>query len=123
MRLFEERRLHLTSWAVGLALKCNPEAGQAMAEAGHEVASHVWRWIDYRGVPEAEERQRIRVTVARNTRRSAARLVRRPLQRQDSSASDRGKIITQLDATTLVLPSWRGSVRKSGALVLAEKGP
>ena len=43
MRLFEERRLHFTSWAVGLALKRNPEAGQAMAEAGHEVASHVWR--------------------------------------------------------------------------------
>ena len=64
LRLFEERRLHFTSWAIGLALRRNPEAGQAMAEAGHEVASHAWRWIDYRGMPEAEEREHIRMTVA-----------------------------------------------------------
>ena len=64
LRLFEERNLHFTSWAIGLALKRNPEAGQAMAEAGHEVASHSWRWIDYKGMPEAEEREHIRMTAA-----------------------------------------------------------
>jgi allantoinase len=64
LRLFEERNLHFTSWAIGLALKRNPEAGQAMAEAGHEVASHSWRWIDYKGMPEAEEREHIRLTAA-----------------------------------------------------------
>jgi N-methylhydantoinase A len=31
--------------------------------------------------------------------------------------------ITQLEATTLIQPGWRRSVRKSGALVLAEKEP
>ena len=46
------RRLPLTCWAVGL--KRNPEAGHAMAEAGHEVASHSWRWIDYSGMSEDE---------------------------------------------------------------------
>jgi len=35
-----------------------------MAEAGHEVASHSWRWIDYSGMPEDEERDHIRQTVA-----------------------------------------------------------
>ncbi len=64
LRLFEERRLHFTSWAIGLALQRNPDAGRAMAEAGHEVASHGWRWIDYRGMPEAQEREHIRRTVA-----------------------------------------------------------
>ena len=54
LRLFEERRPPLTCWAVGLALKRDPEAGHAMAEAGHEVASHCWRWIDYSGMPEDE---------------------------------------------------------------------
>ncbi|MBV9246329.1 MAG: allantoinase PuuE [Methylobacteriaceae bacterium] len=63
LRLFNERRLPFTAWAVGLALQRNPEAGQAMAEGGHEVASHSWRWIDYKGMPEAEERQHIRNTV------------------------------------------------------------
>lgn len=63
LRLFEERKLPFTSWAVGLALERNPEAGIAMAEAGHEVASHSWRWIDYAGMPEEQERQDIRRTV------------------------------------------------------------
>lgn len=34
-----------------------------MAEAGHEVASHSWRWIDYADVPEQREREDIRKTV------------------------------------------------------------
>lgn len=61
--LFAERRMPFTCWAVGLALLRNPEAGRAMAEAGHEVASHSWRWIDYAEMPEAEEREDIRRTV------------------------------------------------------------
>ena len=64
LRVFDEHRLHFTCWAVGLALARNPEAGRAMAQAGHEVASHSWRWIDYAGVSEADERADIRKTVA-----------------------------------------------------------
>jgi putative urate catabolism protein len=64
LELFEERGLKFTCWAVGLALQRNPEAGRAMAELGHEVASHAWRWIDYAGMPENEEREHIRKTVA-----------------------------------------------------------
>ncbi len=63
LRLFEERRMPFTAWAVGLALSRNPEAGIAMAEAGHEVASHSWRWIDYADMPEQQEREDIRNTV------------------------------------------------------------
>jgi putative urate catabolism protein len=48
LRLFGERGLHFTSWAVGRALELNPAAGKAMAEAGHEVASHGYRWINYK---------------------------------------------------------------------------
>ena len=40
--------MRFTSWAVGRALELNPAAGKAMAEAGHEVASHGWRWINYK---------------------------------------------------------------------------
>jgi putative urate catabolism protein len=58
-RLFVERDLTLTVYAVGQALERNPEAARAMVEAGFEVASHGWRWIDYQNVPEAEERAHI----------------------------------------------------------------
>jgi allantoinase len=63
MRVFAARGVPFTSWAVGLALKRNPEAGIAMAEAGHEVASHSWRWIDYAEMPAEQEREHIRKTV------------------------------------------------------------
>ena len=51
LRLFEGHRLPLTAFAVGRALERNPEAGAALAELGHEVAGHGYRWIDYRDVP------------------------------------------------------------------------
>ena len=59
LRLFRDRNLPLTVFAVAMALERNPEAAAAFVEDGHEVASHGWRWIDYRGMPEAEERSHI----------------------------------------------------------------
>jgi len=61
--LFEERRLPLTVFAVGMALARHPELARAFAQAGHEIASHGWRWIDYRNVPEAVEREHIALAV------------------------------------------------------------
>lgn len=63
LRLFEERALPLTVYAVGRALELNPDAGAALGELGHEVAGHGYRWIDYRDVPEKTERDHIRATV------------------------------------------------------------
>ncbi|MDB5366173.1 MAG: puuE [Rhodospirillales bacterium] len=56
-RLFTERNLPLTVFAVAMALERNPDAAKAMVEAGWEVASHGWRWIDYQDVPLEVERQ------------------------------------------------------------------
>jgi putative urate catabolism protein len=63
LRLFGERHLHFTSWAVGRALELNPAAGKAMAEAGHEVASHGWRWINYRDFSLEQELDHMRKAV------------------------------------------------------------
>jgi peptidoglycan/xylan/chitin deacetylase (PgdA/CDA1 family) len=51
LRLFRERGLPLTIFAVAMALERNPEAAAAFVEDGHEVASHGWRWINYHGMP------------------------------------------------------------------------
>jgi putative urate catabolism protein len=58
-REFTRRGLPLTVYAVGMAMERNPEVGPAMIEAGWEVASHGYRWIDYQDVPEDEERAHI----------------------------------------------------------------
>jgi putative urate catabolism protein len=59
LRLFAERGLTLTVYGVGRALELNPQVGAAFAAAGHEVASHGWRWINYQDVDEATERRHI----------------------------------------------------------------
>jgi len=59
LRLFAERNLPLTIYGVGRALELNPTVARAFADQGHEVASHGWRWIDYRTVPEEVERAEI----------------------------------------------------------------
>lgn len=60
MRMFAARGLRFTCFAVGMALERNPDAARAMITAGHEIASHGWRWIDYQSVPEAQERADLR---------------------------------------------------------------
>lgn len=59
-RMFTRRGLPLTVYAVGQALERNPATATAMVEAGWEVASHGWRWIDHAGMPEREERESMR---------------------------------------------------------------
>ncbi|GIL39306.1 allantoinase PuuE [Roseiterribacter gracilis] len=55
-RLFTERKLPVTVFAVAMALERNPVAAKAMVEAGWEVASHGYRWFDYQDVPVEVER-------------------------------------------------------------------
>jgi len=59
LRAFAARKLPLTVYGVGRALELNPTVTRAFAYAGHEVASHAWRWIDYHSVDEATERAEI----------------------------------------------------------------
>ncbi|EFH12768.1 allantoinase PuuE [Pseudoroseomonas cervicalis] len=59
LRMFAERDMKLTVYAVGRALELNPAVGRAFVQAGHEVASHGWRWINYQHVDEETERRHI----------------------------------------------------------------
>ena len=56
LRLFERKGIPLTVFAVAMAAERNPAVIRAMVDAGHEIASHGYRWINYQEVPEAVER-------------------------------------------------------------------
>jgi putative urate catabolism protein len=60
LALFKRCRLPLTVYGVAMALERNPAAVEAVLEAGHEIASHGWRWINYQHVPVEEEREHMR---------------------------------------------------------------
>lgn len=63
-RLFSERKIPLTIYCVGQAAERNPAAVKALHRAGHEIASHHYRWINYAGMPEDEERRHLTKAVS-----------------------------------------------------------
>lgn len=63
LRLFQQRQMTATVFAVGLAVEKNPDAAKAIVDAGLEVASHSWRWIDYQYLPEVTEREHIHLAM------------------------------------------------------------
>ncbi len=64
LRIFERRALPLTVFGVAVALDRNPEVTAAFVAAGHEIASHGWRWISYQEVDEQTERDHLARAVA-----------------------------------------------------------
>ena len=57
LELFARHQMPLTVYGVAMALERNPAVVEAFLKAGHEIASHGWRWINYQHVPEKTERE------------------------------------------------------------------
>ncbi|HYG91423.1 MAG TPA: allantoinase PuuE [Azospirillum sp.] len=64
LKLFERKGIPLTIFAVAMAAERNPQVICAMVDAGHEIASHGYRWINYQYVGEETEREHIAKAVA-----------------------------------------------------------
>lgn len=72
-RLFTERGIPVTVYGVAMALERHPEAVAAMIEADWEIASHGYRWIDYKYFDEETERQHLLQAIAIHTRVTGSR--------------------------------------------------
>jgi OHCU decarboxylase len=55
-RMFTQRNMPVTVFAVASALARYPEIVSSMQEAGWEIATHGLKWIDYRDTPKERER-------------------------------------------------------------------
>ena len=110
MNLFEKYQLPLTVFAVGRALELNPEAGYAIREAGHEVAGHGYRWIDYSDIPPNVEREHIQMTVASIEKATGTRPVGwftgRASENTRSLVVEDGGFLYDSDAYDDDLPYW-----------------
>jgi len=72
LNLFRRYDMPLTCFAVAMALDRNPAVADALLEAGHEICSHGYRWIDYQHVDEATERAHLEQAVDILTRLAGA---------------------------------------------------
>jgi len=59
-KLFQEKKIPITVFGVGMALEKNPEICKAIIEADYEVASHGWRWLDYQNIKRSEEKKHMK---------------------------------------------------------------
>ena len=66
-RMFTGLGVTTTVYGVTAAMARNPEAVAAMKEAGWEIASHGYRWLEYKDFSEEEERKHIREAVRLHT--------------------------------------------------------
>jgi allantoinase len=73
LRLFARYETPVTVFGVAMAMARNPTAVEACLRAGHEIASHGYRWIDYQHVPEALEREHMARAIEVHTRLTGER--------------------------------------------------
>jgi len=73
LRLFERYGVPVTVFGVAMAMERNPAVVEAFLQAGHEIASHGWRWINYQDVAEAIEREHMARAIEIHTRLTGER--------------------------------------------------
>jgi putative urate catabolism protein len=110
LRIFDQRNLKITIYGNGLALELNPEMGRAFARGGHETASHGYRWINYDGMSEDEEREDIRKSVAAIEKTTGQRPVGNYTGRYSQNTRrlivEEGGFLYDSDAYNDDLPYW-----------------
>jgi putative urate catabolism protein len=111
LRLFEKYDLPLTIFGVAMALERNPDVVKAFVEAGHEICSHGYRWINYQDVPEAVEREHMQKAIEIIERMTGERplgwYTGRTSPHTRRLVAEEGGFLYDADAYDDDLPYWR----------------
>ena len=62
-KLFKEKKIPVTVFGVGLALKQNLEVCEAIKNGDYEIAAHGYRWIDYQGIKKSTEKKHMQQAI------------------------------------------------------------
>ena len=62
-KLFKEKKIPVTIFGVGLALKQNSEVCNAIKNGDYEIAAHGYRWIDYQDVKKSVEKKHMQKAI------------------------------------------------------------
>ena len=63
LKLFRERQIPITIFAVAQALEENPRIVDQILKDNHEICSHGLRWINYKDVPRATEKEHMQKAI------------------------------------------------------------
>ena len=120
-RMFTEYGVPVTVFGVAMALARNPGAVAAMQEAGWEIASHGYRWVDYQHVDEATERAHMAKAIEIHERVTGERPTGWYLGRCSPNsrrlAADDGGFVYCADSYADDLPYWDYSCDKPQLMV------
>ena len=109
-RLFTGRNVPVTVFGVAMALERNPDAVEAMREAGWEIATHGYRWVDYQHVDEATERSHLQKAIEIHERVTGERPLGWYLGRCSPNThrlvAEEGGFIYNADSYADDLPYW-----------------
>ncbi|WP_152047238.1 allantoinase PuuE [Aureimonas psammosilenae] len=110
-RMFTEREMPVTVYAVATAMERNPEAVAAMVEADWEIASHGLKWIDYREYTKDAEREHMARAVEIHTAMTGSRPLGWYTGRSGAHSIDlvaeEGGFLYSSDAYADDLPYWQ----------------
>jgi putative urate catabolism protein len=120
-RMFTEYGVPVTVFGVAMALARNPDAVAAMQEAGWEIASHGYRWVDYQHVDEATERAHMAKAIEIHERVTGERPTGWYLGRCSPNShrlvADDGGFVYCADSYADDLPYWDHSCDKPQLMV------
>ena len=120
-RLFTDRQIPITVFAVAMAMERNPAAVQAMQAAGWEIASHGYRWIDYQFTEESVERAHFRRAMKSHElllgEKPSGWYLGRSSPRTLQIAKEEGDFVYSADSYADDLPYWDYSFGKALLMV------
>ncbi len=109
-RLFTDREIPVTVFAVAMAMQRNQPVIDGMLEAGWEIASHGYRWIDYQFMPEQQELAHLQQAVEVHTRATGSApkgfYLGRTSPNTHRITADYGKFSYSADSYSDELPYW-----------------
>ena len=109
-RLFTRFKFPVTIFGVAMALERNQEAVEAMLEADWEIASHGYRWIDYKNIPEEIEHEHIDKAISIHTSITGSRPLGWYTGRTSSNTQrliqEEGGFLYDADSYADDLPYW-----------------
>ena len=120
-RLFTDRQIPITVFAVTMAMERNPAAVQAMQAAGWEIASHGYRWIVYQFTEESVERSHFRRAMISHElllgEKPSGWYLGRCSPRTLQIAKEEGNFVYSADSYADDLPYWDYSFGKALLMV------